>query len=88
MPAGKHKSRSLRKVFKKTPGGRNVIHYEARNPKSHKCASCANELHGIPRLSAKKMEKAPKTEKRPERPYGGYLCSACTRKKLISELRS
>ncbi|MFC2136001.1 50S ribosomal protein L34e [Bacteroidota bacterium] len=88
MPAGNKKSGSLRKVFKKTPGGKTVIHYEKRNPAQHKCAECGAELVGIPRLRPKEMQKLAKTKKRPERPYGGYLCSKCARNKIINETRS
>jgi ribosomal protein L34E len=30
----------------------------------------------------------PKTQKRPERPFGGMLCSACMRRKIITNNRS
>lgn len=88
MPEGKKKSGSKRKVFKKTPGSKNVVSYEDRKPSSAKCAKCGKELKGIPRLNNTEMHKAPKTTKRPERPYGGYLCSSCARKKIITEARS
>jgi large subunit ribosomal protein L34e len=35
-----------------------------------------------------KMKNMPKSSKRPERPYGGVLCSACTRKLLKSKVRA
>lgn len=88
MPAGNKKSGTLRKVFKRTPGGKTVVHYEKRKPKQHKCATCGKELVGIPRLRPTEMKNTPKTKKRPERPYGGYLCSSCVRKKIIQEARS
>lgn len=88
MPAGSRKSGTLRKVFKKTPGGRNKISYEKRKPQVAKCADCGKGLIGIPRLRPKKMQKLAKTEKRPERPYGGYYCSACARRKIIATHRS
>lgn len=88
MPRGSKKSGSLRKVFKKTPGGKVAVHHEKKNPSQHKCASCGKELIGIPRLRPTKMQNIPKTQKRPERAYGGYLCSACARRKIIVENRS
>ncbi|MBI4983390.1 50S ribosomal protein L34e, partial [Candidatus Woesearchaeota archaeon] len=33
------------------------------------------------------MQNMPKTKKRPQRPYGGVLCSACTRKLLQQRAR-
>ncbi|MAG38750.1 50S ribosomal protein L34e [Candidatus Woesearchaeota archaeon] len=88
MPAGNKKSRTFRKIFKRTPGGKNVIHYEKRKPKSPKCSVCGKQLIGIPRLSDKKLQKTAKSKKRPERPYGGRLCGSCLKVKLIKEVRS
>jgi large subunit ribosomal protein L34e len=87
MPAGRYKSRTLRRIFRKTPGGRVVIHYKERKPKKARCSSCNTILKGVPRARPIKMQNLPKTKKRPERPYGGYLCSACMRKKIIEEAR-
>ncbi|MBR9690907.1 50S ribosomal protein L34e [Candidatus Woesearchaeota archaeon] len=87
MVSGRHKSRSLRRVFKKTPGGRNVVHYTPRKPKVAKCADCGDALKGVPRARPVKMQNMPKTHKRPERPYGGVLCSKCTRKKIKAQAR-
>jgi len=79
MPAGRHKSRSMRRVYKKTPGAKNVLHYEKRKPKIGHCASCGAALKGVPRERPYKMQNMPKTKKRPERPFGGVLCSKCMR---------
>ncbi|MBW2999878.1 50S ribosomal protein L34e [Candidatus Woesearchaeota archaeon] len=87
MPAGKHKSRSMRRVFKRTPGGKTITHYVKRKPKNPKCSGCGKILPGIPRERNYKMKKTPLTKKRPERPYGGVLCSACAKKKLIAKAR-
>lgn len=88
MPSGNKKSGSFRKVFKRTPGSNNVIHYEHRKPSQAKCAGCSKALSGIPRLRPTKMQNTPKTKKRPERVYGGFLCSSCARRVLITESRS
>lgn len=85
MVSGKHKSRSYRRVKVKTPGGRVVIHYRKRLPGKAKCV-CGKELHAVPRLRPYKMRKLAKTKKRPERPYGGVLCSKCMREKIINSL--
>ncbi len=87
MPYGSQKSGTLRKVFKKTPGGVVKIHYKKRKPKVHKCAECGIELKGIPRLRPTEMRNLAKSKKRPQRPYGGYLCSACTKRRLVQETR-
>jgi len=87
MVAGKHKSGSMRKVFKRTPGTKVVVKYEKRKPSKAKCGSCGGVLSAVPRLRPRKMQNTPKTKKRPERPYGGTLCSSCMRKKIIAKAR-
>ncbi|MBI2133250.1 50S ribosomal protein L34e [Candidatus Woesearchaeota archaeon] len=88
MRPSKQKSRTMRRVFKKTPGGRKTVDYVLRKPKKLVCSNCGRELHGIPRLRPGKLSKTPKTMKRPERPYGGILCSSCSRRRLIDSARS
>jgi len=86
MPAGKHKSRTLRRVFVKTPSGKNVVHYKKRSLSIRKCSSCKKPLQGIPKLIQSKFKSLSKTKKRPSRPYGGVLCSACSRKKIKEQI--
>ena len=88
MPTPKHRSRSLRKVFKKLPGGRLGIHYERKRPKRAHCASCGRALHGVPRGLPYEFKHISKTQRRPERIYGGVMCGNCTRDILISNARS
>lgn len=83
MVSGKKKTRILRRVYVRTPGGDTKLHYEKRNMTKRKCVLCGVELHGIPRMTKSRFSRLPKTKKRPERPYGGILCSNCMRKKLI-----
>lgn len=87
MPAQPHKTRSLRRVYKKTPGGKTVLHYKKRKPKKASCGGCGATLPGVPRERPYKMKRLPKTKKRPERPFGGILCSRCMRKKIIEQTR-
>ncbi len=82
-----YKSKSLRKVYRKTPGSRVTVHYKKRKPKKAKCANCGALLSGVLRERPYKMMNIPKTKKRPERPYGGYYCSKCMRKILIEKAR-
>jgi len=87
MPRGMFKSGRLRKIFVKTPGAKNVVHYRQRKPSKAVCSNCKKLLAGVPRELPAKMANLPKTKKRPERPYGGDLCSACTRKLLQQKAR-
>jgi len=81
------KSRSLRRVKVKVPGGTTRLVYKSRKPKSAKCSSCGTVLKGVPREMATKMKNLAKTKKRPQRPYGGMLCSSCMRKLMIHKAR-
>ena len=73
------RSRSLRRVKVKTPGGRVVTHFKKKKPQAAHCAGCGDVLKGVPRERSFKMQKMAKTKKRPERAYGGVLCSKCSR---------
>jgi len=78
-----HATRSLRRVKKRTPGGRLIVQYKKRKPKIAHCAKCKRMLQGVPRKRL--IMKVPKTGRRPERPYGGVLCSSCSRKLIIEK---
>ncbi len=88
MPRPGHRSGTLRKVFVRTPGGETKLTYRKRKPKPGKCSSCGAVLKGVARERPYRMQNMPKSKKRPERPYGGVLCSACMRKKIIDSARS
>ena len=77
----------MRKVKKRTPGGRVVVHLKKKKIGKPKCAICGKPLHGMPRLIQSKFKNLPKSKKRPQRPYGGYLCSKCMREVLKEKLR-
>lgn len=49
------------------------------------CAICKKQLHGVPRKNHRKLSKS---EKKPNRIFGGYLCSSCSREKLKEKIRS
>lgn len=83
-----YRTRSWRRVKRVTPGGRLVVHYEKRKPGKAKCAICGTELHGVPALRPSKLGKLAKTEKRPERPYGGVICPKCLMRGLKVAVRA
>ena len=87
MPEPFKRSRSLRRLQVKVPGGRTVLHYKKRNPRKAKCGKCGDFLKGVPRGRPIKMQKLSKTKKRPERPYGGHLCSNCMRSLIREKTR-
>jgi len=87
MPAPKHRSRSKRRVFVRTPGSNTTLHYKRKIPSKPKCSECGQVLPGVARGTKTELNKLPKTKKRPDRPFGGVLCSRCMRKKIIEENR-
>jgi len=87
MPEPYKRSRSLRRLQVKVPGGRTSLHYRNRKPGKAKCGKCDAVLKGVPRERSLKMHNMPKTRKKPERPYGGNLCSRCMRSLIVEKAR-
>jgi large subunit ribosomal protein L34e len=87
MPQLRYRSRSYRRIFKKTPGGKTVLRYKKKKPSKHICAECGKFLHGVPRGRPYEIRKLSKSKKRPNRPYGGNLCPECARKVFKREAR-
>lgn len=81
------RSHSVRRVSVRTPGQRTVIHYSRHKPRKPHCGRCGVALKGVPHVLSSEWRALPKTAKRPERVYGGVLCSACARRTLIAEAR-
>lgn len=81
------KSRSYKKNYRRTPGGRTVVHYEKRKNTPMKCGKCGNILAGVP-VKDSERRKLPKSLKRPERMFGGVLCSKCLKIILKKIVRS
>ncbi len=81
------RSRTLRRVAVTTPGGDNVIHFRKRNAARAQCSACGKVLAGVPHVRATQMKGIPKTQRRPERPYGGVLCSPCMRIFFINSVQ-
>ena len=63
----------------RTPGGRLVMHETRKRHGDAVCAICGGLLLGVKTGSKVEMGKLSRSERRPERPFGGVLCSACTR---------
>ena len=87
MPEPRRRSGTFRRICVVLPGNRTVTHYEKSKPKKAHCAGCGRQLAGVPRERSTKLQNMPKTAKRPQRPYGGVLCSACSRQKIKSIAR-
>lgn len=88
MVAPRFRSRSFRRIFVKTPGGNTVLRHERRKPGKAVCSECGLILAGVPREIPAKIKKLSKTERRPQRPYGGVLCSKCMRLLFIKKAKT
>ncbi|MGY0288507.1 MAG: 50S ribosomal protein L34e [Thermoproteota archaeon] len=74
-----HGKLNKRRVSVRTPGGRTVYHYRKKRYNAAKCAICKKPLNGVANGPRSFLSKLSKSEKRPNRPYGGYLCARCLR---------
>ncbi len=88
MPALRYRSRTYKRTFRRTPGGKTVLHYKKKKPQKHHCAECGKLLHGVPRGRPYQIRKLAKSKKRPNRPFGGNLCTECTRRFYKEQARS
>lgn len=87
MVKGKHKSKTMRKVFVRTPGAKTVIQRGLRRHKEAVCTVCGDSLKGVSRARTNVYKKLAVTHKRPTRPYGGNLCSKCSKNKIKLKAR-
>jgi len=81
------RSRKRRRVKRRVVSGVKRV-YKRRKPSKAVCGDCGSVLKGIPRKIPSQLGKLPKSRRRPDRPYGGVLCSKCTRKKIVGRVRS
>jgi large subunit ribosomal protein L34e len=87
MVSGRLRSRTMRRVKKKTPGGKVVTHYKPRKPSIQRCAITGEKLHWVPQERPSGLRKLSKTQKRPQRPFGGVLSSKGMREVLKQRAR-
>lgn len=71
------RTRSRKRVQKRTPGGRVVTHYKAEKAKAKTCARCGEALSGVANATNSELSKLSKSEKIPTRAYAGVLCQGC-----------
>ncbi|MEM2024852.1 MAG: 50S ribosomal protein L34e [Desulfurococcaceae archaeon] len=88
MTARAYSPRGSRTALKRSPSGALSAHYEGEKPDRAKCAICGKELQGVPALGSSQINKLAKTEKRPERPYGGTTCHQCLKRGLKEASRA
>ena len=76
-----------RKIFVKTPSGKNKISYRKSKPNLVRCSDTGEKLKGIPRINAFKLKNIFKSRKRVNRKYGGQLSSNASRRRIIELAR-
>ncbi|WXG42844.1 MAG: 50S ribosomal protein L34e [Promethearchaeati archaeon SRVP18_Atabeyarchaeia-1] len=87
MPRPSLRTRTIKRRNLRTPGSRSVVHYDRLlKPSDARCSSCGAILPGVPRLPPSKMANIGKSRKRPNRPYGGQLCSKCLSSKVRAQV--
>lgn len=87
MVAPRNRSRIKRHVFVRIPSGTTKIHYRQRKARRPHCSQCGSILAGVPTGTPRQMKTLTKSAKRPERPFGGKLCTICMRRFIIQETR-
>ena len=87
MVAPRLRSTSTKQRQVRTPGGRVSTIYKEPKPGKAICAICETKLHAVPNRSRAGMKKLAKTEKRPERMFGGVLCGNCIRSLIKEKIR-
>ena len=85
MPRNSRRSRTLRRIHVKTPSTTKLV-YAKRKPSKAHCADCGLVLPGVASQRPYLMSKLSKTQKRPERPFAGMLCSKCMRVRIKKTL--
>ena len=88
MVAPRHRSRTKRRVFVRTPKGGSTLTFRMRKPSPARCPVTGEILKGVPREIPSKLKNMPKSHKRPERPFGGVLSGRAMRRLFISEARA
>ncbi len=63
-------------------------HYVEKRKGAAVCARCGKKLGGVPRLISGSMGSVHRSSRMPNRPYGGYLCLACSRRLLKQKARA
>ena len=80
--------RRTKTVKVKTPTGKTVLRARREKPSYAKCAKCNARLHGMPKLHPIEQKRIPKSKRVPNRPYGGYLCTKCTRETFKEKVKT
>lgn len=85
MPAPRNRHGNFRN--RASPGGKPVLKKKSAKQARILCALCKAKLGGVPHGTHAEVSKLAKTEKRPERPFGGVLCPRCLSQVIRDKVR-
>ncbi|MFH1054787.1 MAG: hypothetical protein V1744_01700 [Candidatus Altiarchaeota archaeon] len=71
------RTRSRKKVKIRTPGARTVTHFRQEKAGHVTCGRCKSQLGGVASGSPTWMKSISKSQRIPDRSYGGVLCPNC-----------
>lgn len=77
-----------KRIKRRTPGSRNVLHTKKRMTSSLNCPSCGALLKGVKRMGTARLANTNASRKSVNRKFGGSLCAACSRDILKAKARS
>jgi len=81
---GTHRRLKKVRIAIRTPGGRVVYHYKHKRHSPARCMRCGAVLNATPTGPRSIIAKIPKSQRRPNRPYGGNLCPRCLREIMMT----
>ena len=86
MVEGKHKSNTYAEKNVSTVTGTKT-QYNKRNPGQAICPETKQKLHGVPQGRAVDLKRMTKSQRRPDRPYGGVLSGEAMRERFKQQAR-
>ena len=81
---GRRRRLKKSRVAVRTPGGRTVYHYRHKKHSPARCARCGAPLNATPTGPRSVINKLARSQRRPNRPYGGNLCPKCLRELMLT----
>ena len=81
------RKRNSRVRTRSSPSGRLSVKRKAHRQAKARCALCDKLLGGVPNPSHSKLAKLSKTQKRPQRIFGGTLCYTCLSQVVKDKVR-
>ncbi|MFW5746594.1 MAG: hypothetical protein ACOCWQ_03515 [Nanoarchaeota archaeon] len=81
------KSKTTRKVFVRTPGGKAKVMLKPKSGKQARCPVTNQKLAGTPKARPRKLKGSSRSVKKPSRLFGGMLSSWAARREIIRRVR-